>query len=348
MPPRILTDYVIIEEQSPLWRERTDCVRRTPPWKIAALKSGIPPAGLRGALDRLDNAPLVAALKLLCRRGKYDIVITGDFQTGIWFSLLNNLLRGGWKPHLLLDLMLDEPQDSWRWRLKHVLHKRALAGVKAVSVLSQAEREYYARFLGLPPEKFVHIPGHTNIPNPRPVDTDDGYIFSAGRSGRDYRTLLAAVEGLEAELVIVSDRRSMEGIERPAANLRVYHDVPYRRYLELLAGAKIVVIPLVRHLRTLGTVVIMEAMALGKPVITTSGVTTVEHIIDGKTGLLVEIGDVQGIKKKILWLLQNPEECAKMGNAAYQEVISNLTFDRYVTTVLSVAEQIAAELVGSL
>lgn len=58
---------------------------------------------------------------------------------------------------------------------------------------------------------------------------------------------------------------------------------------------------------------IMEYMALGKPVIATSGGGTDEIVENGKTGILTQVSDAVEMADKMELLLNSPELCRKMG-----------------------------------
>jgi colanic acid/amylovoran biosynthesis glycosyltransferase len=64
--------------------------------------------------------------------------------------------------------------------------------------------------------------------------------------------------------------------------------------------------------------VLLEAMALGLPAITTTVSGGPEIIAHGKTGLLVEPGDTVGLAASIEALLQSPESMIRMGHAGRQ------------------------------
>jgi len=65
---------------------------------------------------------------------------------------------------------------------------------------------------------------------------------------------------------------------------------------------------------------IVEAMALGKPVIATRCGAVPELIDDGRTGLLVPPGDAPALANAILRLLRDPEGAKMMGSAARKAV----------------------------
>ena len=66
--------------------------------------------------------------------------------------------------------------------------------------------------------------------------------------------------------------------------------------------------------------VLIEAMAIGLPVVATNTTGSKEIIKDGENGFLVLIGDSQALAKKILFLLNNPEKAKKMGRKGQQMV----------------------------
>lgn len=61
--------------------------------------------------------------------------------------------------------------------------------------------------------------------------------------------------------------------------------------------------------------VLLEAAAAGKAIVTTNHPGCREAVIDGETGILVPIKDALALAEAILRLLNNPEDCRKMGEA---------------------------------
>ena len=61
--------------------------------------------------------------------------------------------------------------------------------------------------------------------------------------------------------------------------------------------------------------VLLEALAMGVPVVSSRLAGTPEVVHDGTTGLLVEPGDVQGLADAIAQLGADRERCRQMGDA---------------------------------
>lgn len=65
-------------------------------------------------------------------------------------------------------------------------------------------------------------------------------------------------------------------------------------------------------------IVYLEASACGKPIVATDAGGIRDAVINDKTGLIAEDGDINGISKSILTLLENEELAKHMGNAGLQ------------------------------
>ncbi len=322
-----------------MWEECTDNIRYFPSWAAKLTKSTLTPEPLKKFIRNIDNSPFIVAVKLFKKRHDYDIVITGDFKAGIFYALLRKIFARTSCPHLLLDLMLDAEVQNPVWRFKRRLQKKLLASVDCMLVFSRSELEHYAKTLDIEQDRFRFVPYHTNVTKPQMVSTDEGYLFSAGKSGRDYETLIEAVRDIPVDLIIVSDRASMEGLEI-LPNVKVHYDVSYDNYLELMKNSKLVIVPIKPHIRSLGMVVMLEAMAYGKPTINTRAISNVEYIKDGENGYLTELGDSEAIKQNILHLLDNPEECSRIGKNALRDVKELWSFEKYVLSVLGIAKEL--------
>jgi glycosyltransferase involved in cell wall biosynthesis len=81
------------------------------------------------------------------------------------------------------------------------------------------------------------------------------------------------------------------------------------------------------------SVVLLEAMAAGAPVVATNIPGNDEVIIDGQTGWLVPADDPQSMARKILHLLKNPEQARMFGSAAREYTQKEFTFAQMIRSV---------------
>ncbi|MCP3977877.1 MAG: glycosyltransferase family 4 protein [bacterium] len=65
---------------------------------------------------------------------------------------------------------------------------------------------------------------------------------------------------------------------------------------------------------------LMEAMALGKPVVATDVVGTNELVLDGETGYVTPLGDPSAMARRVASLIEDPQARARMGAAGRQRI----------------------------
>lgn len=63
---------------------------------------------------------------------------------------------------------------------------------------------------------------------------------------------------------------------------------------------------------------VLEAMAVGRPIITTDAPGCRETVIDGENGFLVPVKDHKVLAQKMIWMLENTKEAEEMGEKSYQ------------------------------
>jgi glycosyltransferase involved in cell wall biosynthesis len=83
----------------------------------------------------------------------------------------------------------------------------------------------------------------------------------------------------------------------------------------LIAAASVYVLPSYRE----GTPrTVLEAMAQGRPIITTDAPGCKETVMNGKNGILIPIRDSVALAEAMMFLIENPEELAAMGCVSRQ------------------------------
>ncbi len=92
--------------------------------------------------------------------------------------------------------------------------------------------------------------------------------------------------------------------------------------------------------------VLLEAMAGGVPVITTSIPANLEIIRHNETGILVPPGDVAALTEAIQWALNNPGDMAKMAANAKAYVQENFTVNRMVERFERIYQRVCRDGLG--
>lgn len=70
---------------------------------------------------------------------------------------------------------------------------------------------------------------------------------------------------------------------------------------------------------------VLEAMAMGRPILTTNVPGCRETVINGENGWLVEKANVQQLADKMIWFIENQDEWQRMGNASH--LMAKVKFD---------------------
>jgi glycosyltransferase involved in cell wall biosynthesis len=77
-------------------------------------------------------------------------------------------------------------------------------------------------------------------------------------------------------------------------------------------------------------IVLIEAMAAGKPAISANTSSMPEIIVDGQTGYLAPVGDAKGLADRAIALLQNPALRELLGRAGRERVAELFTIERMI------------------
>jgi glycosyltransferase involved in cell wall biosynthesis len=235
-----------------------------------------------GLAWKLLPCAVADGLAMFARRNGFDAVITEHYQATLCFGFLTRLF-GRRCRFIVKELYLDE--SVLRSKFSRWLCRHALARVDLIITNASCEIQAYSQFLGLPEERFAFIPWPANIlPEPQPPGD---YIFAAGRSMRDWRTFMHAVRALDCKCIVVASKKDIAELEVPP-NVTVFTDIPHHNYMELMRRSWLVVVPLISTVRSTGQAVVLEAMAMGKPVIATKTAGFEDYIRDGETGILCE------------------------------------------------------------
>jgi glycosyltransferase involved in cell wall biosynthesis len=275
------------------------------------------PRALAGAVPRWARL----AAEVQRRRDEYDVVVTWSERVTLSLMALQRLSRAG-KPHVAMLYWFSRPSVQ--------VPMRAFAEtLRAIVTWSSVQRDYAIRHLGIPPGKLYLIKHFVDdvFWSPRPREED--MICAAGAEMRDYPTLLEALRGTELRCHIASDhvrvdrfgfaRRIKADAFLAMAGKNENVSIARRTAVELrelYARSRFVVVPLQSSDTDNGVTVILEAMAMGKPVICSRTRGQVDVIQEGVTGLFVPVGDARALRAAMLELWNNPERAREMGRAA--------------------------------
>lgn len=86
--------------------------------------------------------------------------------------------------------------------------------------------------------------------------------------------------------------------------------------------------------------VLIEGMAMGKPIVATKAGGPLDIVDNGESGFLADIGDYVEMGKKITVLLKNPALSKNMGNKAKEKVMNYFCKEKHARAVEDIYENL--------
>jgi len=158
------------------------------------------------------------------------------------------------------------------------------------------------------------------------------------------RLLIEALPALDAVAVLVGRDLEQDGsyeaeLRAGADRLGVADRVVFAGYREdvpaLLAGCDVFCLPSSAEGLPL---VVLEAMAAGKPVVATAVGGVPELVVHGETGLLVPAGDLDALRRALADLLADPERARRLGETGRERVRASFTAAAASERILKIYE----------
>jgi N-acetyl-alpha-D-glucosaminyl L-malate synthase BshA len=150
---------------------------------------------------------------------------------------------------------------------------------------------------------------------------------------RDVVDVFARVrEQIPSVLVMVGDGPDRIDAEAEARRLHLEHEVHFLGKIDmvapLFANADLFLLPSQSESFGLSA---LEALASGVPVIASRAGGLLEVVRDGETGVLCEVGDVEGMAREAIAILGDPERWSAMSGAAALDARDRFARDDVVT-----------------
>lgn len=296
-----------------------------------------------GRKKRIDVS-LIPRVARLMKDQQIDVVMSTLFYADVLGPLAGRLAR-------VKAIFSWETISAPEWLYKRRLYPYlfAIRFCDRVIAVSQATAQFLKEKRKVAPEKIMVIPYGVDLQKYRNGDNSD--IRQRLQLGQDelvvgvvgrlhpqkgHRYLIQAAEKIVTEIpnvkfVFAGDgdlRGELEaqirsqGLENNFRILGYRDDIP-----EVMRAFDIFTLPsLYEGLPN----VVLEAMACGKPVIATAVDGTVEAVVDGKTGLLVQPADVDALRRSLITLLRDRELAQRMGKNGRLRVETQFSLEKQV------------------
>ncbi|HMQ29539.1 MAG TPA: glycosyltransferase family 4 protein [Chloroflexaceae bacterium] len=302
-----------------------------------------------GLADRIGLWHFWLALRVLVDLRNVGVIYATGEDVGIAMAILLRLTgQGG--PRLVMRI--EEPVYGRTALRRAIIRAIVSFGLKRIDLILTRTHAHVERLqseFGVPAERLRFVADtvdteffspHT-LPAPQLVEgIARPYILSAGLELRDYRTLVEAVRGLPIQVVIAaSSPWSTYGFgltrEEIPDNVRVEKYTP-RQMRELFRSAALVVVPVVPTKRSCGISVVLESMAMRRPVVAAHTEGLASYLEDGVNAATFPPGDAAALRRRLVELLENPALAERIGERGYACVLRHHRLQNLTNTLHSV------------
>lgn len=272
-------------------------------------------------------------------KSRYDAIISWSEKHGLLFALLLKL-TGSRIPHVALFSWASKPKKAYLLRRVH-------SHIDKIVLWSTYQRDVAVNQLGIPPSKILMLRWFVDVKFFRPTTVKGDMICAVGFEMRDYPTLIEALRDLDIRChIAVGTGREVRGqgqVNRTGKPLPLGITVGKKNYhdlRDLYARSRFVVVPILPSSDTdNGVTAILEAMAMGKPVICSRVRAQIDVVRDGLNGLYVPPGDPIALREAIVYLWNHPDKAAEMGREGRALVEANHTMERFYEGVKRAVEE---------
>jgi glycosyltransferase involved in cell wall biosynthesis len=242
----------------------------------------------------------------------------------------------------LVYVAIGLPERLARLRSKRMqrLYASSLASCAAVVAYSEHETEVLREWLEARGRaarvEFVPFGVDTERLRPGREPAADDVVSVGADPHRDFALLLrCANEFPDASFRIVTTPEHARSLPAAPANVTVEVSLLFLEMLGRLSGARVVALPVRENSYSGATTVLLQAMALAKPVVVTrtKAIASGYGLVDGENCLLVPPGDEEVFRYALADLLGDDERARTLGEAARATVERELSWGRYVDRI---------------
>ena len=276
--------------------------------------------------SRFDPTTTLSLLKII-KKEKIDIMHIQGYGSTIFGRLAGMIAR------VPIVVHFHDTRKYYPF-IQHVSDRTLGRFAQAYLAVSNSARDWWAYRYKLPAEKITVMYNCASFEEFRALDADQitaakqtlgiapdhkvvGTVTRLFEEKGTRYLLEAAPEVLKAfpqtMFVIVGDGPLRNELKQLSLNLGLQNNVVFVGYVEKVApilGTFDIKVLTSYHSEGGSPLPVIEAMAMGKPVIVTSMVETVE---DGVNGLVIPSRDVRLLAEKIIYLLSNKDEAERLG-----------------------------------
>ncbi|RUO99388.1 glycosyltransferase family 4 protein [Hyphomicrobium sp.] len=273
-----------------------------------------------------------SAADMALRIGRYKrVYVTGEevgFRLALFLALRFSRER--------IVCVVHNFTPMWSRVLRVMGHRPFAALITVCSTQRQALID-----AGIPPDKVINVANWIDDKYFSPTFSADGKSFVAsGAENRDYATLEKAAAQVESDVFVFGHGFHVSGIAGEAAdrnrpkNYHLMPRVPFDELRRYYAEARAIVVPVNDVSYAAGVTGLVEAMAMGKPVIVSRS-RGISDYLDGPLGYVVDVADPQGLAKAMRETEQRAD-LKQIGERNREWAVQNCSLDGYVARIADI------------
>ncbi|MDL1957457.1 MAG: glycosyltransferase family 4 protein [Candidatus Desulfofervidus auxilii] len=330
---------------------------------------------LKNALKFIHSPEAVRKIKLLIQKEKPDIAHLHNIYHQLTPSIIHPLKEQGIKIVLTLHdgklicptyLMLNKEtkpclECQGRYFYKPFLKNCAGSRLRGFLLMIEAYWHKFfksydkvdlfiapSQFLAeivsqrIPREKIVVLRNGIDLNEYKPTYEDEKYVLYFGRLSKEkgIEALLKAHQDIAKEipLKIVGTGVIEDELKTKYPRAEFLGYKTGEELKSIIAQASFVVMPSEWYENC--SMAVLEAMALGKPIIASRIGGLPEQVEDGKTGLLFETGNVEELREKMLYLWKNRDLRIEMGREARKKAEREFSLKRHCEELLQIYKRL--------
>ena len=319
-------------------------------------REGPPPAWARavgGALQTVvertggyggDFAGVLGSLRTANRA---DVVYSTVDTVGIPLMLL---ARAGRVRPPLVYAAIGLPERLRRLRTDRMrrLYASALGSCAVVVAYSEREADDIGRWMAAHGARarveFVPFGVDADRFSPDGLQTTSDVVSVGADPHRDFELLLRVAQRMpDVGFRIVTTAERARRLDASSENVTVEADLPFDEMRRRLGEARLIALPVRENSYSGGTTVLLQAMALEKPVVVTrtSAIASGYGLVDGENCRLVAPDDDEGFERAVADVLRDDLHARALGVSARATVERELTWERYVDRIHALLEEAA-------
>lgn len=282
---------------------------------------------------------ICGSIGAICQSKKNDTILCVlDIQAVICYWICFFTFR---KRNIVAINILLKAKDTLKNKIASFLYKVALKSKYFhASVTSEEYGQLLNKYLGISKEyAIVKDVYKDQYEIPKTNILGNNSVFCGGRNGRDWNFMVEVATNMpNVKFCMAMPKQKAEALKDVPSNVKLYVDVPENSFLKLIEQCSLVALPLDTEAPA-GLIVMFQAAAFDKMVITTSTVTTRGYISSNNGCLLSP--EITEWCSAIQYYLENQDIATEKAKKFHAFLLNECGEKKYVDSINKLIKKIS-------